>query len=63
MAANDPGRNVRELLAERRVVLQSLLYVRSQIAAVTDHVAGLEKQIRALEQGRSPVSPTPQPMN
>jgi hypothetical protein len=52
MAAQDAERGLLDLYTQRRTIVQALLYVRGQMEALTDHISGIEKQIRDLEHGQ-----------
>jgi hypothetical protein len=50
MAAPELGSTEQDLYVGRQAILRALTYVRSQMAALTDHVVCIEKQISCLEQ-------------
>jgi hypothetical protein len=50
MAAQRTGQNEEDLRVDRQATLRALTLVRSQMEVLADHIAGMEEQIRSVEQ-------------
>jgi hypothetical protein len=50
MPAQRTGEREEDLQVDRQAALRALTVVRSQMGVLADHIAGIEQQIRAVEQ-------------
>ena len=50
MAAQRTGENEEDRPVDRQATLRALTIVRSQMEGLADHIAGIEEQLRAVEQ-------------
>jgi hypothetical protein len=50
MSAQGTGEREENLWVDRQATLRALTVVRSQMSVLADHIAGLEQQIRSVEQ-------------
>ncbi len=50
MAAQRTGEHEEDLRVDRQATLRALTIVRSQLGVLADHIAGIEEQIRSVEQ-------------
>jgi hypothetical protein len=50
MAAQRTGENEEDLRVDRQAILRVLTIVRRQMEGLVDHIAGIEEQLRAVEQ-------------
>jgi hypothetical protein len=49
MAAQRTGEHEEDLRVDRQATLRALTIVRSQMEVLADHIAGIEEQIRSVE--------------